>query len=1269
MQMSNDYLYINNSETIEDHNTHLVSFSTLSDHSYILEYKDDAQNDYVKEGDSLLEQKDNKILWKEEGVIGDEMSQPFNVLEMNHYRQLNDPMYNEGTDCLLSENKENDDKVVVLKNNLSEFMHISRNDFLKYQEERWSILQIENNNIEVLGKENMSNGVVEDNNHLELINEGKMKVAKRKRKPFDVTKFQICSFSPEILDKVINDNGNQPINDQQEDTLVDKEKEGKKPIGIDANAIAIRSSNDDKSKQMIDNKEEKIKRKEYIGDDKNTKQDNINERNEDHKLLENNDNNIDNTHEKEDMNKDEIEQEEHLVKVNSNKDEKVNEEKILLNKDSKDNIVNQQKEIPNQNGEREEIKNINQSFKDKDKENVDNNDDENKIKNEDIDNNLIVNNKFTFQEENNVIPDHLQNEDILQNNNKMILTKVKDSIETNKDNQQALYITTNEKDNTNKNTFRSIVSNTNVSNDRLGNKEMINEESLANKGINKSNDNIPLINAENEKTLLKKEDNQQKDDNENANKSVGANVNDNNQKLVDGKNTINKIEQTEEDKYQEIYSNNKEDDVEIMKQNEIERLALIKFEKMKQEELESLNNKEIQKRTKEKGLESQQEIYNNKKEDQNEEKTKPKENENNSNDKTPSIPIPPPLIDLTNLYTLAKKYQQQRYRIIKNSAIEIIDNPFKGNNEKGLSNSFISDVKKNNHSLSKDSNSGELTKLKESLSKNVDSKKQKKRGRGRRTLDDKQIQLQQPQELHQQEANLQKESPKKLSIELSKVESDNTNRTITIEKLPEINTNDLLSTHTEISKESNEETEDFRNRSFTQNKKYEFHPNYSKDSSINSNEDNRSNNNFRLNNKLQNKRSMVYNNKLSPYSKNVLKKYQGQDDMKENVNINKNKNKKKTNSKDKSKSKSKSKIKNANKQSRLKIGYDEKDNPKTMVNKQKSIQRLGLSGSKGKNTKKTTLNSKTETVNNNVKNYNSNNNNHPITLRNGPQKQLKPITNNNSSSYINNKESTWKMNQEWKTTPYLANKPLSSASHKQINSNDTSKTNSVIQNSNKTLQDFKLLSKPPSTYFPVPSCCNCQHVHNPPNISHKDLNSGYEYWLENRKRKTFSSKTSRYSSVRDLHNNVSSGKMYINLNEINKEQKQRKTFSNITNEEIERKRKQIMDLLKDPQNPYSTYWQDKLLGNGFNMGLASNGTINNVPVLTIVKKKEEPTEEKFNKIQQELIRQKSLETSKYYNKSSLNFHPCSKKHNNGVDYRTLDNYNHIEYPSIFKYFN
>lgn len=172
-----------------------------------MEYKSDKENETTdKEGNPLLKQKDNPILWKEEEVvIGDEIGQsmPYNAFDLNqHIDEINDDKSKqEDIADLLGDNKEDANQVVVLKKNLSEFLSLSKNDFLRYQEERWSTLQIENNNIEVLGKGiNKHNDAVDNNNHLEFITEGKTWIIKRRKKPFDQSKFRICYFSTEIID-------------------------------------------------------------------------------------------------------------------------------------------------------------------------------------------------------------------------------------------------------------------------------------------------------------------------------------------------------------------------------------------------------------------------------------------------------------------------------------------------------------------------------------------------------------------------------------------------------------------------------------------------------------------------------------------------------------------------------------------------------------------------------------------------------------------------------------------------------------------------------------------------------------------------------------------------------------------------------------------------------------------------------------------------------------------------------------------------------------
>jgi hypothetical protein len=44
--------------------------------------------------------------------------------------------------------------------------------------------------------------------------------------------------------------------------------------------------------------------------------------------------------------------------------------------------------------------------------------------------------------------------------------------------------------------------------------------------------------------------------------------------------------------------------------------------------------------------------------------------------------------------------------------------------------------------------------------------------------------------------------------------------------------------------------------------------------------------------------------------------------------------------------------------------------------------------------------------------------------------------------------------------------------------------------------------------------------------------------------------------------------------------------------------------MQDPRNPYSTYWSTRILERQYNVGIAVSGYCNGVPLIKLVKKKE-----------------------------------------------------------------
>ena len=62
----------------------------------------------------------------------------------------------------------------------------------------------------------------------------------------------------------------------------------------------------------------------------------------------------------------------------------------------------------------------------------------------------------------------------------------------------------------------------------------------------------------------------------------------------------------------------------------------------------------------------------------------------------------------------------------------------------------------------------------------------------------------------------------------------------------------------------------------------------------------------------------------------------------------------------------------------------------------------------------------------------------------------------------------------------------------------------------------------------------------------------------------------------------------------------RKPFTGITQDYIDKKKQFFMGLLKDPSNPYSICWSDKILNKGYGVATNVKGTVNCVPNLALV---------------------------------------------------------------------
>lgn len=99
-------------------------------------------------------------------------------------------------------------------------------------------------------------------------------------------------------------------------------------------------------------------------------------------------------------------------------------------------------------------------------------------------------------------------------------------------------------------------------------------------------------------------------------------------------------------------------------------------------------------------------------------------------------------------------------------------------------------------------------------------------------------------------------------------------------------------------------------------------------------------------------------------------------------------------------------------------------------------------------------------------------------------------------------------------------------------------------------------------------------------------------------------------------------------------------FSNISQELIDKKKEMFMQLMRDPSNPYSLYWSDRLINKRY---MQNKGNILCAPNVSIINSNNE-------------ITSCELSTTQMY-------HQCPKmKHSQSV------RSNLVQYPSIYKYF-
>lgn len=757
---------------------------------------------------------------------------------------------------------------------------------------------------------------------------------------------------------------------------------------------------------------------------------------------------------------------------------------------------------------------------------------------------------------------------------------------------------------------------------------------------------------------------------------------------------------------------NNSNEEEKAKRMEIARLAFLEFSRLKEEEINRLVEEELEKRIREKTIEGhisqeeEQKIW-----------------DDVSQQYNVLIPQAPPFVNIQRLFDLQIKEQQRNYRISKGSTIEVIDDPFKSNHQ-ALSNS---------QSSISDSNTVSNNSIINQLNDNLCEKKKKRKGRHHKrkgeeevknnTLDLKTIALEKLKKLNDidihsthteikgTKRNLLEEEDlhikycrtfnKKNNVWCPYCQKDKSNKSSTV---------DFIHHQLDKTQKDKEKVAELKNESITNNDNENYEENeldnqndYNNNIDTDSNEEESDNNN---NEKKDN--DGIYDSE-DEENKMVRESDKDSETKRKEARAKKKEKEKKAKLNAKNKSPTKSKLFN----SKTNTGLIKKKEIKPQVKQQQTKAQQGKNNlpnypqfNSNKNKEKNNIINNCSKVKKVIQSLHkqaninviedkmkspiisqSQNQNISIKFKNHIEKEMQSKLNSNDPKNENRANSHFKQNN--KNINNSINKNINQVVHlrnlsqqpvkpiqKKLNitnhdSNTMSKPSSSVNHNdsnppktNRTQIDWKKVLKPQlsaaSTVAPI-SGTNFYNTKKIEYITNKDLNFGFEYWKENMKNSYFSTKNSRCNS----------GQQSKVIEEEEKKRKRikKKTFSNLTDEELERKKKQISELMRNKSNPYSLYWPDKFLNNAYQMGMTSYKSINGVPIITLFKKKEETIDETFKQIQQELHKQKQREMSKYHNRSSLSFHPCLDKIHLELDQNKIDKYKVIEYPQIFKYFN
>ena len=250
------------------------------------------------------------------------------------------------------------------------------------------------------------------------------------------------------------------------------------------------------------------------------------------------------------------------------------------------------------------------------------------------------------------------------------------------------------------------------------------------------------------------------------------------------------------------------------------------------------------------------------------------------------------------------------------------------------------------------------------------------------------------------------------------------------------------------------------------------------------------------------------------------------------------------------------------------------------------------------------------------------------------------------------------------------------------NTNTNTNNNNNNNNNNSQPQQTKLM---PSSKNPLPNIPKIQTKITPIQLKnvHHAHSPSYKHILHN------NNNTNTNNNL--LHSSPTQILDESQCKRITRDRSHRQPFSGISQEYIDKKKQFFMDLMRDPNNPYSLYWSNKMLSKGFGVTTNVKGTLNCVPNLglinfnnshsqlpytnsTIYSPEELSTITKIKRCQYEHLK---------HNNNNDNHNDKSLSHNASTFYNISKYYipkttertsscntklKLVQYPSIYKYF-